>query len=98
MGVGHRVGSLETAEDGLDLIKNYRFDIIIVDYRLPGMDGLEFIKNLPVTQADSLKVLITAYERGDLFKLAKRSGVHEFISKPFTTKTIEDSLNRMIAW
>ena len=94
---GCKIVALETAEEGLTFTANQHFDIIIVDYRLPGMDGLEFIKHLPSNQADALKVLMTAYGNKDLLLKAKKTGIHEFIPKPFTTEIIEESLDRMIS-
>lgn len=93
---GCQIIALETAEEGLNVTASRHFDIIIVDYRLPGMDGLEFIKHLPANQADTLKVLITAYGSEDLFIKAKQSGFNEFVPKPFTTQIIEDTLKRLI--
>lgn len=93
---GCQIVALETAEEGLNATMSHNFDLIIVDYRLPGMDGIEFIKHLPANQAGTLKVLITAYGSEDLFLKAKQSGVNEFIPKPFTTEIIEESLKRLI--
>ena len=94
---GCEIVALETAEEGLEVTAGDRFDLIIVDYRLPGMDGLEFIKRLPAGQAGALKVLISAYGSEDLLQEARQSGVHEFIPKPFTTEIIEASLEQMIS-
>ena len=93
---GCQIVALETAEEGLNATVSHNFDLIIVDYRLPGMDGIEFIKHLPANQAGTLKVLITAYGSEDLFLKAKQSGFNEFIPKPFTTEIIEESLKRLI--
>ena len=38
--------AIEKAEEGLKILKNENYDIIIVDYRLPDMDGLEFLKQI----------------------------------------------------
>jgi DNA-binding NtrC family response regulator len=93
---GCQIVALETAEEGLNFSESCHFDIIIVDYRLPGMDGLEFIKRLSAVQADALKVLITAHGSEDLFSKAKQSGFHACIPKPFTIEIIEASLGRLI--
>jgi DNA-binding response OmpR family regulator len=93
---GCHIVALETAEEGLNIAANQSFDLIIVDYRLPGMDGLEFVKHLPANQAGTLKVMITAYGSEDLFSRAKQSGVDAFIPKPFTTEIIEACLDRLI--
>jgi DNA-binding response OmpR family regulator len=94
---GCDIVALETAEEGLNLSANRHFDIIVVDYRLPGMDGLEFISRLPASQTDTLKVLITAYGSEDLLLKARRSGFHACIPKPFTTEVIEASLKALIS-
>jgi DNA-binding response OmpR family regulator len=94
---GCDIVALETAEEGLNLTANRHFDIIVVDYRLPGMDGLEFISRLPASQTDTLKVLITAYGSEDLLLEARHSGFHACIPKPFTTEVIEASLKALIS-
>jgi CheY-like chemotaxis protein len=93
---GCEIVALETAEEGLEFTTSHHVDIILVDYRLPGMDGLEFVKHLPANQAGTLKVLITAYGSDDLLLKAKQSGFHACIPKPFTTEIIEASLERLI--
>jgi DNA-binding NtrC family response regulator len=68
----------------------------MVDYRLPGMDGLEFLKRIQKTQPNALKVLITAHKSKGVVAAALKIGIQDFIEKPFTTKTIEESLTRLI--
>jgi len=77
-------------------LKRQTFDIIITDFRLPGMDGLEFIKKIKRSHMNVMRVLTTAYRSNDVISEAKRIGVQDFIEKPFTIKTIEDSLFRLI--
>ena len=88
---------LETAEEGLVQAAAQSFDILFVDYRLPGMDGLEFVKHLPANYGAAIKVLFTAYGSEGLNQQALLSGFDAFIAKPFTTETIEDSLKHLLA-
>jgi len=44
----------------------------------------------------ALKILITAYGNEQVISEAKRIGIQDFIEKPFTTKTIETSLSKLI--
>ena len=78
----------ETAEDGLEAIGEEQFDIIISDYRLPGMNGLDFIKQAAVLQPDAIQFLITAYRDNHIISEASRIGVNEFIEKPFSVKVL----------
>jgi DNA-binding NtrC family response regulator len=87
--------ALESAEEGLEELKKQDYDIIILDYRLPGMDGLEFLKQIQETQTHAIKILITAFGSKEVFSEAIELGVHDFIDKPFSTEAIEDSLLRL---
>ena len=95
-GEGCHLLALETAEEGIDALKEQDYDIIMVDYRLPGMDGLEFLRRIQKTQPNALKILITAYKSEGVVSEALKIGIQDFIEKPFTTKTIEESLTRLI--
>ena len=88
--------ALETAEEGIASLEKQACDIIISDYRLPGMDGIEFFKKIRNSSQASKKILITAYGSAGVVSKAKKAGVHEFIEKPFTTDTIESSLLRLL--
>jgi DNA-binding NtrC family response regulator len=79
---------VETAEEGLQAIKEEQFDIIISDFKLPGMTGLDFLKLATVTQPQAVNILITAYRDEYCFSEAIRIGVTEFIEKPFSVKAL----------
>lgn len=89
---GCRVLALETAEEGLTTIKDQIFDLIIVDYKLPGLDGIEFLKRIRHTQPDAIKIMITAYRNENVISEAKNLKVQGLIEKPFTSETIMASL------
>ena len=93
---GCHVLALQTAEEGLSAIKAQAYDLIIVDYKLPGMDGVEFIKRIHHTQPGAIKVLITAYRNDSVVSEAKKLKIHGFIEKPFTSDTIMASLAHLI--
>ncbi|MGD2272619.1 MAG: response regulator [Desulfobacterales bacterium] len=88
--------ALETAEEGLQALANQDFDIILIDYRLPGLDGLEFLRLIQKTHSAAMKILITAYGSEELVAEARKLGINDYIPKPFTSEAIEASLNRLI--
>jgi len=88
--------AFESAEQGIKALKNENYDIIIADYKLPGMDGLEFCRRVQKTHPGSMKILLTAYGSPSIAAEAELIGIHEYIEKPFTTQVIEASLSRLI--
>lgn len=94
---GCRIVSVETAEEGLEALRSQEYDIIITDYKLPGMDGIEFLKQIQTSQQNAKKIMITAYKSDALIREAKKAGVQHLIAKPFTSDTIEASLTFLAA-
>ena len=93
---GCHVVVLETAEEGLAELKSQAYDLIIVDYKLPGLDGLEFFKRTLDDHSDAMKVLITAYRTDDVISKARKLKIQGFIEKPFTSESLMASLAHLI--
>ncbi len=88
--------ALETAEEAIEALKKQDFDIIITDYKLPGMDGLDFLGLIQESSVSAIKILITAYGSEEVVAEAGRHGVQAFIEKPFTSDIIEGTLSSLI--
>ena len=93
---GWHILAVETAEEGLELLKQEDWDIILTDYKLPGIDGLTFSKKIQEIRPDAIKILITAYKDKEVVSESVGAGIQDLIDKPFTIKTIEESLSRLI--
>lgn len=93
---GCRVASFETAEEALKQLESQSYDIIIADYRLPGMDGLQFLKRIRDSNPKTMKIFITAYGDHIVSFKAATLGVRKIVEKPFTTKTMEEALTEVI--
>jgi len=94
---GCRIVSFETAEEGLEALRSEEYDIIITDYKLPGMDGIEFLRQIQSSHKNAKKIMITAYKTETVVEEAKKVGVQHLIAKPFTSDTIEASLTFLAA-
>lgn len=93
---GCQIMTVETAEEALTHLDNSLFDIIFIDYMLPGMNGLELIKRIGKTNKAAMKVLITAYGSKQVLTEAIKIGIQDYIEKPFNTSEIEQSLARLL--
>lgn len=93
---GCHVVTAETAEAGWDVVAERDFDIIITDYRLPGVNGIEFVERLPAIRKDALTILISPYWSRDVIARAHGAGIHETVFKPVNLEKIESLLKRLI--
>ena len=90
------IKTAETAEEGLKALEEEKFDIIISDLRLPGIDGLRFLRFAALIQPHPVRFLVTAYKDDHVLDEAERIGVNEFIEKPFSVDALAESLVRLI--
>ena len=88
--------AVESAEEGLDVLKNENFDIIICDFRLPGLNGVEFFKRAIVNHPNTVRVLISGYGNEMVVHEAFDIGVHAFLAKPFTLTALLEELTALI--
>ena len=89
--------TLETAEKALMALNRRKFDIIITDYKLPGMDGIALLKKIKTPHPKAVKILITAYATNAVVRQARQAGAQQLIPKPFTTETIMACLAQLTA-
>jgi two-component system, chemotaxis family, chemotaxis protein CheY len=88
------------ADDGkhaLKELKKEKVDLIMCDWNMPEMPGIELLKN--VRSDDELKeipfVMVTAEAQKDNILEAVKSGVSNYVVKPFTAETITEKLNKI---
>ena len=93
---GCHIKALETAEEGLKELKGQAYEIIIADYKLPGINGLDFLEQIQKLYPYTIRILISAYGNDEVVDKAKTIGIQDFIEKPFTSETIEKSLSRVM--
>lgn len=86
----------ETAEQGLEAAKKDRFDIIISDFKLPGMNGLEFFTKVAKIQPNTVNILISGQGGNGMASKAAEAGIHHFIKKPFSLETLTNTLAPLI--
>jgi len=80
---GYKITSTPSAEEALQVLNSYNFDLIITDFRLPGQNGLELISQLRASHPQTPTMLITAYGSDELEAAAYRQRVVRYLAKPF---------------
>ncbi len=89
-----RMESAGNAMEAIAAVSRNRFDLILCEYQLQGMNGLALLGMLGDSHPGAVKFLFTSYPVRKLVDEAARSGIHEVIRKPFTMESLEESLKR----
>ncbi len=79
---GHTVAETESGEKALELIGAYGFDLLLLDFRMRGMDGLETLQKARNIDPGIDAVIITAYGTVETAVEAMKSGAMDYITKP----------------
>ena len=95
--LGHQVLTASTAEAGIELAAAVRPDAVIMDVRLPGMDGLSAIDLLRLRLGSAPIIVITAYGDLQTAVTAVQKGAFEYLVKPFDLDQVEQVLGRALA-
>jgi DNA-binding response OmpR family regulator len=80
---GYDVDDAGTGAEALALLGNSDYDVALLDYRLPDIDGLSILQTIKVTGLQVMTCMITAYANIDTAIAATRQGVDFFLPKPF---------------
>ncbi len=90
----------QEADDGLTalpMLKNGEFDFVVTDWNMPGMQGIDLLKNIRAD--DELKhlpvLMITAEAKREQIIEAAQAGVNGYIVKPFTAATLKEKLDKI---
>lgn len=71
-----------TGEDALAMLKKNHYDLVVTDFRLPGMDGEALLEKIKSENARVSVILLTAYGTIDLAVNAMKKGAYTFLTKP----------------
>ncbi len=80
---GFLVRIANSAEEGLELIKEDRFHIALLDINMPVMDGLELLERIKKTHGDTMVIMMTAYTSLSKVLMSRINGAADYILKPF---------------
>ena len=99
LGIGH-VDIAADGEEGLDKYNTLKPDIVMVDWRMDKMDGIQFTKTLRQSedkQAHQVPILMmTGFTNEDKVCQARDAGITEFLIKPFTVEALVQHITHVI--
>lgn len=97
---GATMTGAESAEIGLDLIGKHDFEMVLLDLRMPGMDGFEALRHIRArtdAKAQLPVIILTADTAVDLRERCLADGADEVLFKPVAMDSLFDAIGRMLA-
>src|SRR5512133_3716953 len=84
-----------TGEDGIEIIDREMPDILLLDNKLPGIQGIDVLEHIRKRNYDIVVAMITSYASLDVAIKATRDGAIDFIPKPFTPQELKSSIENI---
>jgi DNA-binding NtrC family response regulator len=97
---GHSLYDIKAASSGqeaLRLFKLHRFDLVLTDLKMHGMDGIELLNELTQMDSSIPVILMTAHGSIDSVKEALRSGAFDYLEKPVEREQLLNTISRAVA-
>jgi len=93
---GHQVDVAENAEKALEVLETQSFDLLMLDIKMPGMNGLEMLEKVVEEDPDAAVVMMTAYGSIDSAVKAMKLGAIDYVVKPFDPLEIGMLIERIL--
>jgi response regulator of citrate/malate metabolism len=92
------IGATGTGELGVRVAKREQPDLVVLDFKLPGMSGFDVWRCLHDLQQPPDVIAVTAAYEGRTVRRAFANGARMYVIKPFTSAVLRDKLNRYAKW
>ena len=93
---GYLVQAVSSGEAALDILRKDPFDVMLLDLKMPGMDGLEVLRTASRIAPETMVILLTAHGSLESAIEAVRFQAHDYLVKPATTQQILNSVTKAI--
>ncbi len=93
---GYEVGLAESGEAALNMARESHWDIILLDLKMPGMDGLEALKHLKEVAPEAEILMMTAYATVETAVQAMKQGAFDYLVKPFDPDEVNMQIHKIV--
>lgn len=80
---GYRVFTAYNGKKALELVKKEKPDLVLLDIRMPEMDGIEVLRRIKKMKKEIVVIILTAYGTLETARKAMKLGAYDYITKPF---------------
>ena len=89
-------GILDNGQDAIDYIKNNAVNIVITDIKMPGISGLDLIKETKSLSNKIQYIIISGYREFEYARTAMKYGIDHYVLKPINVEDLNEALNDVI--
>ena len=93
---GYEVGLAAGGQEAIDMVRDEPWEIILLDLKMPGMNGLETLKHLKEVRPDAEILMMTAYATVDTAVQAMKEGAFDYLVKPFDPDEVEILIKKIV--
>lgn len=93
---GYQVDAAEDGAAALERATTQRYDLLITDVRMPGIDGIELLARLKENQPSLIAIIITAFADEQATIRALKLGANDYIRKPFSIRDLVNAIDRQV--
>jgi DNA-binding NtrC family response regulator len=94
---GLEITTAESAKQALLVIEKKHFDAIVMDFQMPGMDGMEALKTIKSKKPELQIILLTGYATVEKTVEAMKAGASDFLEKPVDINVLTDKIKQASA-
>ena len=95
---GHRVDHCLTGNAGLQAIEGGQYDLILLDVKLPDVDGMEILKSVKEKGSGPVVIVMTGYSTMSNALQAMKLGAADYLAKPFTDDELVEAVEKLFAY
>ena len=86
-----------TVQTAVELMRKEPFDLMVLDYKMPGMSGFEVFEHARTLHPTMAVVLVTGHGTPEIVNEANRMGFHAILLKPFTSDELRGTVEKVLA-
>jgi len=94
--LGYAVKGANRGETAVELLRKERFDLMVLDYKMPGMTGFDVYQQAKALYPDLAVVLVTGHGSPDVVSEANRMGFDSILLKPFTSEELRGTVEKVL--
>jgi two-component system, NtrC family, response regulator HydG len=94
---GYDVSTAESAQEALAKMATQRFDLALVDIKMPGTDGVELQRRMHEIDPEMIVIIMTGYASVETAVTALKNGAYDYVSKPFDPDDIAHTIHNALA-